>query len=171
MSVRKRPKKPAVERTLSRDDLAGELDLHPDSIKRHHTRDNPPPHTRRGQKCLYNAGEYQAWMDAEGLTGERGAPGGGDSPDLDAARLRKENALANKYELQVAKETRELIPLAEVKQWIGEHIGRAKNRLIGMAAALAPRLEGQDAAERQQTIEQYIEQIVREIQAATDSVE
>ena len=154
------------DRTLSREELSDELDVHPDTIKRHHSRSNPPPHERRSGKCFYNAAEYLAWMDEEGLSGERGRPAGELPPDLEAARLRKEIALARKHELFNAREERLLIPIADVQQWIGEHIGRAKNKLIGMASALAPRLEGLDTGERQAEIEKYVEQVIGEIRDA-----
>lgn len=157
-------------RTVNRDELSDELDIRADSIARHHTRANPPPFSKDGRVYLYNVAEYRAWMDSEGLTGERGGDRGPTSPDIEEARLRKESALADKYELQVAREKRELIPANEVRQWIGEHIGRAKNKLIGMAASISPRLEGLNSSERQQEIERYIELVIRDIRDATTSV-
>jgi hypothetical protein len=159
--AKRRP--PPIERALSRDELAEELDLHPDSIKRHHTRDNPPPHDREGQRCVYNAAEYRAWMDEEGLTGERGGQRE-DSADLEAARLRKENALAAKYELQVEKERGLVVDRAAYRtEWI-TRIAAAKNKLIGMPAQIAPALIGLDAGDIEHQLRDRVEQIIREIQ-------
>lgn len=102
-------------------------------------------------------------MDAEGLTGERGRPTE-DSPDLEAARLRKENALASKYELQVERERGLVVDRASYKtEWI-TRINAAKNKLIGMPAQLAPSLVGQDAGDIEHLLRDRLEQIIREIQ-------
>lgn len=118
-----------------------------------------------------NPAEVVAWMRENGRSGKQGRPShASDSPDLEAARLRKENALARRYELENARDERNLIPVNEVRQWVGENMGRAKHKLIGMASALAPRMEGMDAAERQQVIEQYVEHVIREIADARSSL-
>lgn len=163
----KKPKRASkarqIERALSRDELADELGLNPDSIKRHHTRDNPPPHDREGQRCVYNVAEYQAWMKSEELTGERGGQRD-DSPDLEAAKLRKENALAAKYELQVEKERGLVVDRGAYKsEWL-TRIAAAKNKLIGMPAQIAPSLVGQDAGDIEHMLRDRLEQIIREIQ-------
>lgn len=162
----KKSKKPKqVERALSRDELADELGLHPDTIKRHHRRDNEPPHDKEGQRCVYNAAEYLAWMEEEGLNGERGRPIEGDSPDLEAAKLRKENALAAKYELQVERERGLVVDRAAYRsEWIAR-ISAAKNKLIGMPAQIAPALVGQDAGDIEHMLRDRLEQIIREIQS------
>lgn len=167
MSVR-RPK-PAIKakrvpivRDLTRQELADELDLHADSIKRHHTRPDPPPYTRAGQACYYNAAEYQAWMKENGLTGGQGWQAN-DSPDIEVAKLRKENALADKHELDNALKRAELIRVDEVKAWIGQRVTAVKNRFIGLGAAITPHLEGRDASERQTIIDDRITEILNEL--------
>lgn len=162
MSVHKKPTRP--NRALSRDELADELDLHADSIKRHHTRPNPPPHSKRKGRCCYNAAEYLAWMQSEGLTGQQGHQGDPSaSPDLEAARLRKENALASKYELQVARERDQVVEKAPYRAaWIAE-VHTIKNKCLGLGAAVAPACYGQDAGEIQRIIDERVQQIFREL--------
>jgi hypothetical protein len=116
---------------------------------------------------MLNSAEVAAWKRENGITGEPGRPSDAtDSPDLEAARLRKENALAAKYELQVQRERGELVPVDEVKQWIGRHVTTAKNKLIGLGAGVTPLLEGRDAAERQSIIDARISEILNELAAA-----
>lgn len=149
--------KPTADRSLSRDELAAELDLHPDSIKRHHKREPAPPHDRRAGKCFYNAAEYAAWMKANKLDGGPGRPSDVESsPDLEAAKLRKENALASKYELDVRRMKGRLVPLDEVKRAGIALLTAARNRLVGLPAQVTPLLEGRDNAERQTILEQQI---------------
>ena len=81
---------------------------------------------------------------------------------MERARLRKENALAAKYELQVQRERGELVPVEEVKRWIGQHVTAAKNKLIGFGAAVTPQLEGRDAAERHGIIDVRVIEILDE---------
>lgn len=149
----KKKQAPTTVRDVTRDDLATELEVHQDSIGRWDRQG--APHERRGRKYWYNVPEYQAWMRANNVTGKEGRPIEGDSPDLEAARLRKENALASKYELQVSRERRDLIPIDEVRTVGGRAIATFRNRLNGAGAILSPRLEGRDAAERQDILDKY----------------
>jgi phage terminase Nu1 subunit (DNA packaging protein) len=163
--AKKRAAKPAkVERKLTREELAAELDVHQETIGRY-DRDGAP-HERRGRSNFYDPAEYHAWMRANSKSGEDGRPRAKSSPDLDAARLRKENALAAKYEMDVGERERALVPVADVKRWIGERVGATKNKLIGLGAAVTPQLEGLDAAERQAVIDGRVREILEELAAA-----
>jgi hypothetical protein len=150
-------------RDSSINDAADELELSEDTVRRDIRRGCP--HSRKGTKIVMNIPEYREWRAEQGLTGERGRPIEGDSPDLERARLRKENALASKYELQVKREKGELVPVAEVQQWIGERNTTAKNKFIGLGASVTPLLEGRDAAERQGIIDARVIEILDELAA------
>jgi hypothetical protein len=89
------------------------------------------------------------------------------TPSLEAARLRKENALAEKYELQTARERGELVPIAQVRVMINEHFTRAKNRLIGLAASVSPLLMGREPAEQQEILESRIAEVLNELAEST----
>jgi phage terminase Nu1 subunit (DNA packaging protein) len=162
---------PNPVRDLTREELAVELDVHPESIGRY-GRLGAPREMRggrggRGGQYYYNAAEFIAWMKSRKLTGEKGRPSDTpDSPDLENARLRKENALASKYELQVQRERAELVPVTEVKQWIGQNVTAAKNKFIGLGAGVTPLLEGRDAAERQAIIDARVAEILGELASA-----
>ena len=69
--------------------------------------------------------------------------------DIQQAKLRKELALAEKYELQTAKERGELVHVDELHRIISTLATTAVNALRGMPAALVPRLVGLDGAEMQ----------------------
>lgn len=161
------PTKPKVERTPVRDagvnDAADELDLSEDTVRRDVRRG--APHSRKGTRILFNVPEYRQWREEQGLTGERGRPIEGDSPDLEAARLRKENALASKYELQVARERGQLVASDEVRAVGARLLTTFRNRLIGAGPALAPILEGRDAAERQTMIDEYNVELLTQLEA------
>ena len=142
-------------------DLAGELDLNEDSIKRHIRRG--APHSKRNNRLYFNVPEYRAWMAENGLTGERGRPDTPDSPDLEAARLRKENALASKYELQVRRERGELVPLEDVRKHMGELLMVFRNNWVGFGAATVPQLQGRDPAEQQTILDTRAEDLFRNL--------
>lgn len=163
----KLPNRTALQRNADKQEVSDAIGIAIDTVSLHVKQG--VPHEKRKGKLWFNVEEYRAWMVTNGKTGLVGihADDLNPSPDMEAAKLRKEVALATKYELQVAKEKRELIPAAEVRQWIGEHVGRAKNKLIGMASAISPRLEGLNAAERQQEIERYIELVITDIRDAS----
>jgi phage terminase Nu1 subunit (DNA packaging protein) len=66
-------------------ELAAQLTLHEDSIRRHLRRG--APHQKRAGKLSFDLAEYRAWMAQERLTGAKHvAP---DTPDLAAQKLAK----------------------------------------------------------------------------------
>ena len=153
-----------TERTTPILEAAEELNIAEETVRRDINRG--APHSRDGKKIVLNVPEYRQWRESKGLKPEKGRPLEVDSPDLEKARLRKENALASKYELQVERERGILVPIEEVKQWIGQHVTAAKNKLIGMGAGVTPLLEGRDAAERQAIIDSRVNEILDELAAA-----
>lgn len=150
-----------IQRDLTAEDLSIELGVHRQTIVDYDKAG--APREKRGRSYFYDAAEYRAWMQANNKTGKAGRPIDGDSPDLQQAKLRKENALASKYELQVSREKGTLIPLDDVRQWIGERVTATKNRLIGLGAAISPLLDGRDAAERQTIIDGRVNEILEEL--------
>lgn len=124
------------------------------------------PCTRKPRGNLFNLGEVAKWKTDNHITGEPGRPAADTSPYIEAAKLRKENALASKYELQVARERGELVPLIDVKQQWAQKVTTAKSKLLGLPAAIAPRLEGLDAAAIQSELEKGVTEILNEL--ATD---
>lgn len=164
MSKGKTPKTPKIARETTANELADELDVHRQTIVDYDR--EGAPREKRGRSYFYNAAEYLTWMRANGKTGKQGRPIEGDSPDLEAARLRKENALASKYELQVSRERAQLVPVEEVKRWINEHVASARNKFIGFGARLTPQLEGRDNAERQTLLDDGVNEILNELAGA-----
>jgi hypothetical protein len=155
------PTKTRFVRDSGVDEAAVELDLSEDTVRRDIRRG--APHSRKQRRILLNVVEYQRWRQDQGLSGERGRPPDASSGELADAKLRKENALAAKYEHQVQKDRGELIPLVDVRRWVSEQIGAAKNKLIGLGAAVTPHLEGRDAAERQKLIDDRVTEILNDL--------
>lgn len=95
---------------------------------------SPCPHDRdaRGQVKLDEA-EVVAWMRASGLTGEPGRPAAKSSRNIKAAQLRKENALADRYEIMNDRERGLLVESAEVeREWANvANVVRAGFQSIG----------------------------------------
>lgn len=157
-------------RNLTVDDIAPEHGVDPETVRRWIRRGCPCDRPGKGKATLLNSAEVEVWKRENGITGERGRPDLIDSPDIEAARLRKENALASKYELQVSRERGELIPLADVKHWLGRHVIAFRNKLIGFAAGVTPHLEGRDAAERQAILESRLNEVLNELADASRSI-
>lgn len=149
-------------RTLSKDECADELGISTDTLKRYANEGCPCTHARSGN--LYDVAEVMAWMQANGKTGKPGRPTENESsPGLEAAKLRKENALASKYELQVAREKRELLNATDVKRWVNEHVGSLRTRLMGLGDELTPAMEGRDSAERAELINGRVRDLLEEL--------
>jgi len=143
-------------------DLAAELDLAEDTIRRHIRRG--APYSKRANRLRFNVAEYRGWMKANNLTGEAHRPSQTpDSPDLEKARLRKENALAGKYERQNQVLDRQLLPAGEVRAWVTQALATLRGRLMGLGAAVSPLMEGRDAGERQMIVDQQVTQYLHEL--------
>lgn len=161
IGVKKTGKKSA--RTQTVEDIAAEHDVATETIRRWVRDGCPADRPGKGKPTKMNSAEVEGWKRENGVTGKEGRPIEGDSPDLEAAKLRKENALASKYELQVARERGQLVPIEDVKRWLSERVGTAKNHLIGLAAKLVPSLAGRDAAEQQAIIEEGIRESLQDL--------
>jgi hypothetical protein len=83
----------------------------------------------------------------------------GDSEALEEYR----RARAELAKLDLSERQRELVPLAEVKKWIGEQVTGAKNRLLSIPARAAPLLTGRDAAESMQILDDLIREALQEL--------
>lgn len=155
----------ALKRTQTVEEVAEILGVHPDTIYAHvRSKEKKLPHSRKGRRILLNAEEIASWGKANRVTWKPGRPTETpDSPDLEAARLRKENALASKYELQVSREKKELVLLSDVKATFAEEVSRAKGRFMGLGAEVASACEGLDAAGIQGVIDGKVELILREL--------
>jgi len=103
-----------------------------------------------GDPVLTSAAAIIAWSKEQGIDIHAG-PGRprlhDNSPDLEAARLRKENALAAKYELQVERERGEVVAVDEVRRNF-IRIGSAfRSRMQGAVASLAVDVADRNGAE------------------------
>jgi hypothetical protein len=148
-----------VKRTIGIQDLADELGLSVETIRRDVKRG--APRSKAGSKLFFDVPEFRQWrVDHEG---KGGRPKRSNSPELDAAKLRKELALAEKYELQTARERGELMPAEEVHRWISDHYGTLRTRLSILGDELTPALEGRDAPERAAIINDRVRELLNEL--------
>ena len=141
-------------RNLTVLEAAGELSLHPETL-REYVREGCPA-TKRGNSFYVSVPEVLVWMKANGRTGKQGVRPQDESPDLESVRIRKETALAEKYELQTARERGELVPVSQVQQWIIRNLQSARNHLLGLPAKAVVAMAGRDSAEQQSILEQLI---------------
>ncbi len=157
-----KPKPTKIIRDADIIDAAQELDLSENTVRRDIRRG--APHGRKGRNIVLNIPEYRAWRQEKGLSGERGRPPDhACSEDLEKARLRKENALASKYELQVARERDQLVDRAEYRGMWMQKVTAAKGKLLGLPSQEAPGLVGLEAVDIEARLRERIEQIIREL--------
>lgn len=117
---------------------------------------------KKNQSAKYNETEVAAWMKANKKTGKPGRPA---NEALNAAKLRKETAMAIKYEIENKVSMGLLVDAASEQQRNIAKITTVRNRLCGLGATLSPALEGLDGAERQAAIDEAVEQILKEFSA------
>jgi phage terminase Nu1 subunit (DNA packaging protein) len=154
-----------AERNKTTREAADQLDLGPTTLQNWVRLGCPHDvvKAKHGKSALrFDPDEVAAWMVANGKSGKRGRPAAPESEDLKAAKLRKERAMARKYELEVAEKEGQLIDAAAERQRDLAKIVAVRNRLCGLGATLAPQLEGLSGAERQTLIDEAVEAILKE---------
>ena len=115
-------------------DAAAELDIRLDQMRRYVVLG--APHEKRGNRYYCDPCAITAWMKAEGYTGDAGARI--RDPDLNAARLRKENAMANNWEIRNAELEGRLVDGDKANQWFASVARVIRNKLQSVGAQNAP---------------------------------
>jgi len=113
------------------------------------------PYTKgtAGRSNMFDESEVAAWMKNTGRTGQPGRPKSETSNDRDHWSMRKEKALAEKYELQLERERGQLIEKAVVEQRWTNIANALQHTLQSQAAQLAPRLVGKTAQQIEEELE------------------
>lgn len=101
-------------------------------------------------------------MVANNVTGKVGKPSEPISEEIKAANLRKVQAMALSWELDNKQKQGLLVEKAEVEKASIAKITLVKNRLLGLGAKLAAELDGLNGAERQQRIDDEVQEILNE---------
>ena len=105
------------------------------------------PALRRGnQPALFNLATYRAWRERNGLTGRTGRPKAESTVEMDEAKLRKEVALADKYELQVDRLRSQLINITDHERVCRSLTTTATRRLRRLPSEVGPVLVGLEGA-------------------------
>ncbi len=153
-------KKPVSSRTVPLPTCAEEIDVTPDTLQRYTQEGCPCNRGGRGKPNQYDPAEVMAWMKANGKTGKVGRP---VDESLNDARLRKESAMAENWELRNKQILGETVNKEEYRRhWMSEVI-TIKNKCRGLGASVAPGCVGQDAGEIQGIIDTRVEQIFKEL--------
>ncbi len=121
------------------------------------------PVSGAGSRRRFDGAEVAAWKKANPGLGVVGRPRTPISEAMAAAKLRKEEALATQHEIQVGRELGELVLAEDAKAAIVAQITGAKNKLMGLGAAIAPALEGMPTSAIQQIIETRISEILAQL--------
>ena len=156
-------RQPKATRTQSFSDVCEELDLSERTLREYLAAGAPSTKQGPGKPSLLDSTEIAAWMAANGKTGERGRPPEKLSPTLEEARLRKEAAMAENWELRNKQILGETVEKEEYRRlWMTE-VATIKGKCRGLGASVAPQCVGQDAADIQSIIDGRVEQIFREL--------
>lgn len=124
------------------------------------------PHTKEGKNLRFDPAEVVSWRRGRGMDSHN--RNAGDSPDIDAARLRKENALATKYELHIEKEKGKVVNAAEAARAYCNLVRVLRNRVQRIGVAVATRWPGPDAGKLQAMIDEEATEALREVSQGED---
>ena len=150
-------RKPIIKRTESLAGIVEIFDVSDTTFKNWRRRGLPC--SKRDGKLWFCAAEVAAWLkDHPSLHLGPGRQQSPESAAMAEAQLRKCNALADMYELNLAKAAGELVFVKEVEQAAAEVAIRVRDRLLQIPAAMAPQLEGLNA----QAIEIALDDRIRE---------
>lgn len=135
----------------------------------------------KGVEWVFDTAEVIAWYSQHKFKkrdGRAGQHGPADDPFVlpedgleteDAAKARKERALADINEMKAAREAGELVPIDEVEAIVIEENARVRTRLLGIPTKVRPQaivLLGNDRA----AAEKIVSQVEQEILAALAEV-
>ena len=154
-------------RNLSTAQIAELLDLDPATVLR--WTGEGLPHDKSSNRKLgnrYDVAEVQAWMKTNRRTGDVGRPLEAGSDELKGWKVRREKAIALKFERENAIEEGKLIDAETERKRDLAKITVARNRLLGLGAAIAPKLEGLDGAQRQGAIDTAVAEILADLAAS-----
>jgi hypothetical protein len=114
---------------------------------------------------MFDAGEVAAWMRANNVTGDPGRPTSPGSAEFEAARIRKELAMAVNWEHRNAEIEAATVNRAEYRQhWLAQ-LAVIKSKVRELLLGVAVECVGIDAGEIQSLIDGRIEQIFKELSA------
>jgi hypothetical protein len=135
------------------------------------------PHDRtEAGHILLDEAEVFAWCRANGKTFRRGRPKAATAGNVDSAKLRKENALATKYEIAVSRELRQLIPAAEIdREWVNI-AAVVRNGFQSLASQIVPLalthgMPHESAGVFQQQVEEAVNGILRHLSRDDEGAE
>ena len=153
-----------ISRTLTDDDLAELMDVDERTL-RNWKRLGCPCSRGRGKDRRWNAEEVAAWKKTTGITGTKGRPEDTTpaSDPLKAAKIRKETALAERYEIATKRERGSVIDRSEVERANVQKFTTIRNKMLGLPAAIAPSLVGLQAPDIEKLLDDRITEILTEL--------
>jgi phage terminase Nu1 subunit (DNA packaging protein) len=157
-----------VRRVNTVDEVAAEFGQHANTVRKWVSKGCPCDRPGGNKPILFDLAEVAKWRRDQGLTGDPGRPANRETGDLQSARTRKENAMADWHELRVATAKKELLPAGEVEETWTRHVLAARSEIIEIPAAVAPQLVGLDAPEIQTILEARIRAVLTKLSQGND---
>lgn len=142
-------------------DICEQLDIAKSTLEKYVKRGCPHTKGKPGKPNRYDVTEVAAWMRSENLTGNPGQPRRVDSPDLEAARLRKENAMARNWELRNDEAEGRLVDADEVTSRWGSIGAAVRNSLESMGEQIAHRVVGKSDRDAARIIDDEVKRRLR----------
>ncbi len=133
----------AAARTMDAVELAEVLGVNEMTVRRY-AREGMPHTAGQGKAhpARFGPEECQAWMKENTRTGKVGAPATPASAAMAAAKLRKELALAERYELLVKRDKGDLVSASEIQAQFDACVQKSKDVLDTIGDGVAPLLVG-----------------------------
>lgn len=148
-------------RDKTTDDICELLDIDESTLKRW-VAAGLPCNTNGKKSRKFDEGEVAAWMKTNRKTGKPGRPQTEDGKEFMAAKIRKENALATRYEIEIDQIRGKLLNKSDVESSNVQKVSALRNGLLSLPASLAPGLEGLGAAEIQAEIEGAVKNLLEQ---------
>lgn len=155
-------------------ELCKALGIQRNTIARWRREGLAPTEGKRGRAFLWNPARVRGWCEANGKDLERLDPAtrNGTAPErpIDAARRRREEALADKYELELAVQRNELVRRAEVVSGLIAKTTVLRSRLLNLVESLPSELVNEDVDVIRERIRQHFEQLCRDFGSGVDGI-
>ncbi len=130
----------------------------PQTVRRW-AREEKLPHQRvKGNQISIPEIEGGVWV-SDRPTITQGRPKETLSPNMEQAKLRKELALARRYEHQLDVELKKFILAVDVRREWMQVIAEVKNQILGFGSRMSAKLEGRSAAQIEKMLNDEAERI------------
>ncbi|MCE9590233.1 MAG: helix-turn-helix domain-containing protein [Planctomycetes bacterium] len=152
-------------------DIADALDVHEDTVWNWSKSGCPHTRNKRTRAVRYSLEEVAAWLKSTGRSTRPGRPRSEGSREMLAAKIRKENALADLYEGQYRRAAARLLDADDVHREWDRITATIRAAVEPLGATTAPLMFGKTIPEIQSILDAAVRDTLRRLSESADLID